>query len=247
MARGRFVSKEICVDKEVNKLSSPWSMLAFTWLITHADREGRTYGDPSIVKSLVFPRLDDKVTSKDVEGFIEEWHSLGLVVWYEVDGDKFIEFPNFEKHQLGMKKEREPASTIPANSVGKHQEDCRKIAGRLPAEVKLSKDKLSEEEEEVEVEDDDNDYSLTASFTSITKLKVPTDERTLSEWLDCFQRMRDSGVTPEIMSVACKELADKNYKITGPKSIEKACGVIVSRRHITGNNQGGDFSAFVNR
>ena len=137
MARGRFISKEICVDMEVNKLSSPWSMLAFTWLITHADREGRTYGDPSIVKSLVFPRLDNRVTSKEVEDFIKEWNDLGLIIWYEVGGDKFIQFPNFEKHQLGMKKEREPVSSIPEIDAGKHPEDCRKIAGINPAEVKL--------------------------------------------------------------------------------------------------------------
>lgn len=115
MARGRFVSKEICIDRKVNQLSSPWSMLAFTWLLTHADREGRTYGDPSVVKSMVFPRQDGMITTDQIEGFINEWQAAGLIVWYEVDGDKFIEFPNFEKHQVGLRKEKEPVSTIPPN------------------------------------------------------------------------------------------------------------------------------------
>lgn len=137
MARGRFISKEICVDKKVNNLSSPWSMLAFTWLLCHADAQGRTYGDPAIVKSLVFPRRDGEITTDQVESFIEEWNDCGLINWYEVNGDKYIEFPNFEKHQIGLRKNREPASIIPARVV--NPEGIRKVSGSLPAEVKLSK------------------------------------------------------------------------------------------------------------
>lgn len=132
MARGRFLSKEICVDKKVNQLSSPWSMLAFTWLLPHADREGRTYGDPSIVKSLVFPRQDGIITTEQMEGYIREWDLAHLINWYEVAGDKYIEFPNFEKHQIGLRKEKEPASTIPPNirqSDGKDTAECNEIEG----------------------------------------------------------------------------------------------------------------------
>jgi len=242
MARGRFVSKEICVDKAVNKLSSPWSMLAFTWLIVHADREGRTYGDPSIVKSLVFPRLDDKITSKDVEGFIQEWHDLGLVIWYEVDGDKFIEFPNFEKHQIGMKKDREPESSIPENNVGKHPEDCPQNDGSLPAEVKGSKEKLSEEEEQVEVEVDGSDISLVSAFESISKLQAPRDPE---DWNVSLQAMKNKGVTNQIMAQAVSELSEKNYKITGPKSIEQACAIILAKVKRESGPRHNEFSEYV--
>lgn len=139
MARGRFISKEITLDKKVNSLSSPWSMLAFTWLISSADVEGRTYGDPCIVKSLVFPR-QPAITVDQVEGFIREWDAAGLVIWYEVDGEKYICFPNFEKHQVGLRKDREPGSTIPPMTA----EQIRQTSGNIPDEipVKLSKGKL---------------------------------------------------------------------------------------------------------
>lgn len=139
MARGRFISKEISLDKKVNSLSSPWSMLAFTWLISSADVEGRTYGDPCLVKSIVFPR-QPAITVEQVEGFIREWDAAGLIIWYEVEGEKYIYFPNFEKHQVGLRKDREPESTIPPMTA----ERIRQTSGNVPDEipVKLSKGKL---------------------------------------------------------------------------------------------------------
>ena len=56
MPRGRFISKEITLDKKVNNLADDTSRLAFTWLITFADCEGRTPGDPAVVRSLLFAR-----------------------------------------------------------------------------------------------------------------------------------------------------------------------------------------------
>lgn len=113
MARGRVISQDIAKDKKVNDLSDPLSILGFTWLITFTDVEGRTYGDPAVVRSMVFPRRDD-VTVSQMESYIKEWHETGLILWYEANGDKWIMFPNFEKHQPWLRKDREAPSTIPA-------------------------------------------------------------------------------------------------------------------------------------
>lgn len=121
MAKGRFISKEICLDKRVSELSDGYSMVGFTWLITHADCEGRIYGDPAIVKSLIFPRRMD-VTVEMVAGYIQEWEAAGLIKTYEVNGDIYIQFPNFDKHQVGLRKDREPVSHIPAK-CGNHLEE----------------------------------------------------------------------------------------------------------------------------
>lgn len=107
-----MINIAICKDKRVNQLSNDTSRLAFTWLIAHADCEGRTYGDPAVVRSLVFPRRED-VTISEMEGYIREWSNLGLVVWYEVDDDFYIWFPAFEKNQIGLRKDREASSRIP--------------------------------------------------------------------------------------------------------------------------------------
>ena len=116
MASGRMITNLICRDKRVHQLSSDTSRLAFTWLITFADSEGRTPGDPAVVRSMLFPRRED-VTIEQMEAIISEWHSLGLAVWYEAEGDLWIWFPGFEKNQPGLRKDRETPSKIPPPPV----------------------------------------------------------------------------------------------------------------------------------
>lgn len=113
MARGRMVNSKIVLNRAVSDLSDDTSRLAFTWLITFADVEGRTYGDPAVVRSMLFPRRAD-VTVAQVEGYIREWAAAGLVTWYEADGDQWIEFPKFRANQRGLDTRKEPASEIPA-------------------------------------------------------------------------------------------------------------------------------------
>jgi len=147
MAQGRFLSKKVSVDKRLHDLSSDTSRLAFSWAITHLDRDGRIQGEPSVLKSIIFPRRED-ITIDDMEYFIREWYYSGLIVWYEAKGDKWIFFPGFKGEQIGMRYEREPKSYIPDPKNGKlfpkiKPEDFRKIAGNHPSEVKLSQVKLS--------------------------------------------------------------------------------------------------------
>lgn len=115
MANGRMITKDICGDKRINCLSSDTSRMAFTWLITFADREGRTHGDPAMVRSMLFPRRQD-VTIEQMEQMIIEWANLSLVIWYECDGDLWLWFPGFEKNQPGLRKDKEAPSKIPEPS-----------------------------------------------------------------------------------------------------------------------------------
>lgn len=212
MAKGRFISKEISLDKRVNELSDGFSMVGFTWLITHADCEGRTYGDPAIVKSLIFPRRTD-ITIEMVENYIWEWQSAGLINLYESDGDIYIEFPNFEKHQTGLRKDREAKSTIPTNS------------GIIPAysgknRVKLSKVKLSKvntgakNAPDVSYEDCDIDgepikekkkqsdknnglYPLAEALAEVTGMSLAANKEIL--FREAKLLARDKRVTPDIV------------------------------------------------
>lgn len=143
MARGRMITNQICRDKKIHELSDDTSRLAFTWLITFADVDGRVPGDPAIVRSMVFPRRDD-VTVKEMDTYIQEWHDAGLIMRYEASNDLYIWFPAFEKNQPGMRKDREPESIIPPPPSEPLPDECRQTAGSLPDEipVKLIKEKL---------------------------------------------------------------------------------------------------------
>ena len=159
MARGRFISNEIARDKKINELSDDTSRLAFTWLITFADAEGRTYGDPALVRSMIFPRRTD-VTVEQMERYIQEWHDAGLVVWYEADDDLYIYFPKFEGHQIGLRKDREPDSTIPAPPGLETQEDAtgiRQSSDNLPADVRQSSGENRVNVKLIEVNDSSDD------------------------------------------------------------------------------------------
>lgn len=132
MARGRFLSKNISLDAKVANLSSPLVQLLWTWMIPHIDATGHFYGEASIVRGLVFPR--QQVSTDEVDNYLDEMHEAALLVRYEVDGEQYLYFPNFAKHQVGLRADREAASGIPPWS-GEAPEDSRDDVGPTPDEV----------------------------------------------------------------------------------------------------------------
>lgn len=104
MAEKRMIHKSISVSETVNSgLTDIFHMLLFSWMIPHFDDFGRMPGSPAKVKGLVCPLLLNK-SSKDVEIAITEMAQVGLIYWYEVDGQKYIQAVNFEEHQTGLHK-----------------------------------------------------------------------------------------------------------------------------------------------
>jgi len=111
MARGRFVSKAISLDEKVDALSDDTARLLFTWLIPHLDCEGRVFGDAQTVKSIVFPRRN--ISPQKVEKYLKEFETHELICRYSVNGNQYLWMPNFEKHQPGLRKDKEAQSQIP--------------------------------------------------------------------------------------------------------------------------------------
>ena len=126
MARGRFISNKIAIDRKVHELSSDTCRLAYTWSITFADREGRIIGEPEMLLALVFPRRRD-ITIETIQSYIDEWVRAEFIyIYLNGDGDKVIQFINFEKNQVGLRKDKEP------ESVYDHPDNCRIIVGNVP-------------------------------------------------------------------------------------------------------------------
>lgn len=127
MARGRFISNAVIIDSKINKLSSDTSRLGFIYAITLADCEGRITGNEYLLKASLFP-LNTGVTPEDCKSFAAEWAELGLITWYEdKNGEKIIQFPNFDKHQKGLRKDREAESNFAEWGKG-----CKLISGVNP-------------------------------------------------------------------------------------------------------------------
>jgi len=114
-------------------------------------------GDPEIIKGMVFP-YDETVIVKHVRESLEELAKEGLIAWYRVEENLYIQFPNFTTYQK-LRKDREYKSdypspgdlsghdrTSPDNDSQRHDVSC---LARVPVEVKVSevKEKVSEVKE----------------------------------------------------------------------------------------------------
>lgn len=227
MARGRFIEKKICFDKTVNELSCFESMLGYTWLITHLDCEGRTYGDPAVVRSLVFPRRTD-ITVEQMESFIQEWHDTGLIIWYEVDGEKYIYSPKFKLYQVGLNPDREAKSVIPTH------EQVRSESGagqeQIPVKVKVSVNDNPNDKCEVEGElhSDEPFYLFSKVFQKETGL--PDMSGGVPRYIKSINEMIDMGAEPDDLKVAIAELRKKEYQIVSPGSCVNAVRNVIGKR-----------------
>lgn len=112
-----MISKAISLDEKVNALSDDTARLLWTWLIPHLDSEGRMYGDAQAIKSIVFPRRS--ISTTKVERILHQLEQKKLIIRYSFNGSTYLSAPNFEKHQLGIRKDRESASQIPPNTPDK--------------------------------------------------------------------------------------------------------------------------------
>ena len=213
MARGRFISNSIIMDRQIHELSSDTCRLAYTWLITLADREGRVSGEPDLLLAQLFPRRRD-ITPEMIEGFINEWVLAGFMIWYEgKDKDRVLQLVNFEKHQSGMHKDRE------AKSAFDDPDDCRIIAGVSPEQIPFKlknkfndKDKGNDKLMPKQVPNTDL-FDACVDIYKAKKNMLVADPQAFSEMIAEF---KDNGVTPQDYSDAIDAMdADPDY--TGHK------------------------------
>lgn len=119
MARARNIKPSFFSNDDLADIN-PLGRLLFIGLWTIADREGRLEDRPRRIKAEVLP-YDDC----DVDGLLDDLQSHGFILRYEVDGTRFIQVVNFNKHQNPHVKET--ASTIPApdrHHTSTVQEQC---------------------------------------------------------------------------------------------------------------------------
>lgn len=143
MARKRMIDPDFWTDEALGSLPIHCRLL-FMGLISNADDEGRLRGNPALIRSSVFPY--DEFTAVEVESFLEQLHSERLIRRYSVDGQAFIDIPNFPKHQTINKPtpSRLPSYIEePCGTPAPLHEDSGSPTEPLPP--KLKEEKLSKE------------------------------------------------------------------------------------------------------
>lgn len=142
VAKGRLIHKKICMSGQVHRLSDDTCRLLYSWLLTHLDVEGRFYGDPQTVKSLVFPRRTD-ITAEQVDKYLDEMQERWLIERYESSDEQYLWAPTWSVHQ-NLRRDREPASVLPEPpSLQLGDEFATKLTPKGGS--KLSKDKIKED------------------------------------------------------------------------------------------------------
>lgn len=110
MAKARMLHKTISISEQVNNLSIE-AQLLFTWLIPHADDEGRLKGNPKHVKVMVVP--SHQWTPEEIQHLLEEIKEQGLIYYWEKSGQRYIEFPSWKTFQY-IAKDRFHKSELPS-------------------------------------------------------------------------------------------------------------------------------------
>lgn len=151
---------KISVSLQVNKLPEP-AQLLFTWMISHADDEGRLKGDAESVRALVVPMKHWSL--KRMESYLNAIKNEGLIYRWQENNEWFIEFVKWTDHQY-IQKDRFKASTLPRYSkesghtldteriqIGNNSSPQAKVSEVKEREIKqsevnISKNKLSTNE-----------------------------------------------------------------------------------------------------
>jgi hypothetical protein len=115
MARIRTIKPDIATHEglfEAEQKSGLPIRLAFTLLLTCADKEGRFKWRPRELKLSVLP-YDDEINFEDVLNCLA---NHGFIVKYEANGQKYGCYANWKKHQKPNNKEAD--SAIPSPEEG---------------------------------------------------------------------------------------------------------------------------------
>lgn len=114
MPVGRVILKSISDSHKLPKLKTDGARLLYTWLLTHLDVNGCFSGDPQVIKGKVFTRLNKSI--KAVENYLNDMEENKLIIRYQVNGDIFLNVPDFVEKQPSLRPEREGQTNIPLPS-----------------------------------------------------------------------------------------------------------------------------------
>lgn len=168
MAKARMLHGKISLSAQVNRLSLP-ARLLFTWMIAHADDEGRLKGDPECVKATVVPMTN--WSSQKVRAYTEEIKNVGLIHYWQINQDWFIEFIKWRDYQQ-IKSDRFKPSKLPSFSnedgdkmVPNETQDVSKMEAQSNAiessEVEVNKGEFKDNTEQPFVGNDTNGKRFT--------------------------------------------------------------------------------------
>lgn len=108
MARGRMISRSLGSSKRFKALEDHAGELAefasalFCLVIANSDDFGRLEGDAETIQWRCWPASGRSTAEFDLA--LKALHQSGLILWYQVEGQHFVEVKQFALHQSGLHK-----------------------------------------------------------------------------------------------------------------------------------------------
>lgn len=204
MARRRYISTEISIDKAVNKLAieyGDFAALLYTWMIPHAEDTCLITADPFEIKNKVMPARTDKA-EEDIQWAVDGMIKLGLV---KSDG-KMLSFPpnSFYKYQTYIPEKKRRIS--PQNTEQHRQSPQSTEEHRYPSPSPIPN--LIEEEEERAREGE-----VFRFFNQNIGLITPFQAETISQAMDI------DGLEPEMIIEVLKDSLGMDNKWNWAKKV----------------------------
>ncbi len=101
-AESRLIYNSISTSERVASLGVKGALL-FTWMITHADSQGRMQGKPKVVKQQVVPFMDE-ITVEDMSETLELMEVQKLIICYTDSKERsLIQIADWWDWQTGLK------------------------------------------------------------------------------------------------------------------------------------------------
>ena len=138
-----MLAKSISYSLQVSRLSIE-AQLLFTWMIAHADDDGRLSGEAEHINFLVVP--SKRWTKAQTESYLKSISDAGLIYLWSENGAKYIEFPNWTKHQQIRKDRYTPSHYPPYPKRVVNQSTTNVLPNGNHTTTQLSKVEKSENE-----------------------------------------------------------------------------------------------------
>ena len=137
MAKGRMLQNRVSKSNKLASLSSDTVRLLYTWMLSHLDINGNFYADPIMVNNIVFTRLGR--SPKIIAAALDELADKELIVRYQIHGEVYLNYPDFQEKQPKLNPYKEGTPDIPNITP----ESRMTNAGVTPTQVKRSKEKIN--------------------------------------------------------------------------------------------------------
>ena len=91
MAEGRMIKRAIANSRRLANLKSDSARMLYAWMLPFLDVEGRFSADPLVIKGNIFSRIPS-ITPQKINSWLKDMQQNGLIIIYENDGDKFLQY-----------------------------------------------------------------------------------------------------------------------------------------------------------